>query len=77
MSYVNCARTEEEQNLIAFQYQGEIYYRTCKQLVCGTELLVWYGDDYGKELGIELNSKQQGETSRIWKNPGWLLNVVL
>ena len=24
---VNCARTEEEQNLIAFRYNDQIYYR--------------------------------------------------
>jgi len=30
MRYVNCANTETEQNLMAFQYKGGIYYRSFK-----------------------------------------------
>ncbi|XP_078287829.1 histone-lysine N-methyltransferase PRDM9-like [Rhinoraja longicauda] len=52
MRFVNCARKEEEQNLVAFQHRGNIYYRTCKPVPPLCELLVWYGDDYAKELGI-------------------------
>ncbi|XP_068109269.1 histone-lysine N-methyltransferase PRDM9-like [Hyperolius riggenbachi] len=52
MRYVNCARYEEEQNLIAFQYHQNIYYRACRDILSYTELLVWYGEDYGMELGI-------------------------
>lgn len=53
MRYVNCARNEDEQNLIAYQYKGDIYYRSFKDIEPGKELLVWYGQDYGKDLGIE------------------------
>jgi hypothetical protein len=42
MRYVNCARNEDEQNLIAYQYKGEIYYRSFKEIPPETELLVWY-----------------------------------
>ena len=52
MRYVNCARYEEEQNLIAYQYVGDIYYRTIAPIHTGKELLVWYGREYAKELGI-------------------------
>ena len=52
MRYINCPRTEDEQNLIAFQYQGEIYYRVFQDILPGTELLVWYGTEYGNLLGI-------------------------
>ncbi|XP_069796037.1 histone-lysine N-methyltransferase PRDM9-like isoform X2 [Narcine bancroftii] len=52
MRFVNCARKEEEQNLVAFQHRGKIYYRTCKPVHPHCELLVWYGDDYARELGI-------------------------
>ncbi|XP_078532266.1 histone-lysine N-methyltransferase PRDM9 [Lissotriton helveticus] len=55
MRYVNCARDEEEQNLVAFQYHEQIYYRTCKTIHPHCELLVWYGEEYGKELGIKWN----------------------
>ena len=50
--YVNCARKESEQNLIAFQHGGQVLYRCCRPVRSGEELLVWYGDDYAKELGI-------------------------
>jgi hypothetical protein len=40
MHFVNCARHEEEQNLGAFQFKREIYYRTLKYTPAYTELLV-------------------------------------
>ncbi|XP_066541993.1 histone-lysine N-methyltransferase PRDM9-like [Hoplias malabaricus] len=52
MRYVNCARNEEEQNLVAFQYQGGILYRCCRPIKSGQELLVWYSEDYARNLGI-------------------------
>ena len=52
MRFVNCSRCEKEQNLVSFQYRGEIYYRSYKQIPQGTELLVWYGDKYANDLGI-------------------------
>lgn len=59
LRYINCARNEEEQNLVAFQYHGEIYYRSFKKIQPGNELFVWYGDQYAKDLGIStsFNSK--------------------
>ena len=52
LRFVNCARNEREQNLLAYQYHGVIYYRTIQPIPKGRELLVWYGDEYAKELGI-------------------------
>jgi len=52
MRFVNCSRCEDEQNLVAYQYRGEIYYRTYKPVTPGKELLVWYGESYAKDLGI-------------------------
>ena len=52
LRYVNCARCENEQNLLAYQYHGEVYYRTYKEVDPGDELLVWYGDEYGEALGL-------------------------
>ncbi|XP_052235957.1 putative zinc finger protein 66 isoform X2 [Dreissena polymorpha] len=52
MRYVNCAMTEADQNLVAFQYKGGIYYCTLKQILPGEELLVWYGDEFARELGL-------------------------
>ena len=37
MIHINCARFAQEQNLIAVQARGEIYYEVCKDIgqVCG------------------------------------------
>uniref|UniRef100_G1PF70 PR/SET domain 9 n=1 Tax=Myotis lucifugus TaxID=59463 RepID=G1PF70_MYOLU len=61
MRYVNCARDDEEQNLVAFQYHRQIFYRTCRVVRKGCELLVWYGEEYGQELGIKWGSKWKTE----------------
>ena len=52
MRYVNCACNEEQQNLTAFQLHGEIYYKTIRAVNIGEELLVWYEDECGVELGL-------------------------
>ncbi|XP_072570007.1 uncharacterized protein [Paramormyrops kingsleyae] len=56
MRYVNCARDEEEQNLVAFQHKGNILYRCCKPIAPRQELLVWYGEDYAKDQGITFDN---------------------
>ncbi|XP_046696244.1 histone-lysine N-methyltransferase PRDM9-like [Silurus meridionalis] len=52
MRYVNCARNDEEQNLVAFQYRGGIFYRCSRPIEPGQELLLWYGEEYAKDLSI-------------------------
>ncbi|XP_033096562.1 zinc finger protein 3-like [Anneissia japonica] len=52
MRFVNCARNEHEQNLVAFQYHNQIYYRTFKPILAHCELLVFYGQEYAQELKI-------------------------
>lgn len=44
MRFVNCARDNKEQNLVAVQFRGEIYYKTCVPVEAGSELLVWFDD---------------------------------
>ena len=43
---------------MAFQFRGKIYYRTYKPIKAGSELLVWYGESYAKDLGISLDDNQ-------------------
>ncbi|KAJ8706469.1 hypothetical protein PYW07_012547 [Mythimna separata] len=54
MRYVNCARHSKEQNLLAFQYKGQLYYRTIKIIPRYTELLVFYGSEFANALHINL-----------------------
>ncbi|XP_073966530.1 uncharacterized protein [Choristoneura fumiferana] len=55
MRYVNCSRHWLEQNLVAYQYQGKLYYRTIKIIPSCTELLVFYGSEFALTLGINLS----------------------
>ncbi|XP_008847138.1 PR domain zinc finger protein 14 [Nannospalax galili] len=55
MSYVNCARFPKEQNLVAVQCQGQIFYESCKEVYPNQELLVWYGSCYEKFLDIPMS----------------------
>ncbi|XP_062861055.1 zinc finger protein 883-like [Trichomycterus rosablanca] len=52
MRYVNCSCDDEEQNLVAFQYRGGIYFRCCRPISPGQELLVCYEENYAKYLSI-------------------------
>ena len=52
MRFIQCARSKDEQNLFAFQYKGNVYYRSFKDIAVGEELLVWYDDRYLQHFGI-------------------------
>ena len=57
MRYVNCAREDTEQNLCAYQYQGNIYYKTFKVVPAGDELLIWYGPNYARYLHLSIKGE--------------------
>ena len=76
LRYINCSRTEKEQNLVAFQYHSQIYYRAYKDVKEGEELLVWYGDEYARDLGImedNENGKSEQTVPQIKKDIGMFL----
>uniref|UniRef100_H3CRY6 PR domain containing 14 n=1 Tax=Tetraodon nigroviridis TaxID=99883 RepID=H3CRY6_TETNG len=64
MSLVKCARFPDEQNLIAVQVEGQIFYEACKDIQPGQELLVWYGDCYMQFLGIPLTLRDAQEDTQ-------------
>ncbi|XP_061434464.1 LOW QUALITY PROTEIN: histone-lysine N-methyltransferase PRDM9-like [Lethenteron reissneri] len=66
--FVNCARNEQEQNLVAFQHRGQIYYRTFRAVGPGSELLVWYGEEFAQELGIACEAGPSRRRSRSSSN---------
>ncbi|XP_036919431.1 probable histone-lysine N-methyltransferase PRDM7 isoform X8 [Sturnira hondurensis] len=61
MRYVNCARDDEEQNLVAFQYHGQIFYRTCRVVRPGCELLVWGTKARGSPMSLLLSGLLHSE----------------
>ena len=78
MRFVNCSRCEDEQNLVAYQFRGEIYYRTYKPVTPGKELLVWYGESYAKDLGISPCDNQDRSISKGIKPTGSMnWNLIL
>ena len=52
----------------AFQFEGQIFYRTIKSVYPGTELLVWYGDQYASKLGISVDA--EGEWAGLKEGGG-------
>ena len=64
MRFVNCSRCEEEQNLVAFQFRGDIYYRSYKTILPNTELMVWYGEKYAEDLGISTTQIDHDEETK-------------
>ena len=66
LRYVNCARNHLEQNLVGFQYEGEIFYRAFKDIPPTCELLVWYGGQYARDLGINPHVSTQGNFRATW-----------
>eukprot|EP00057_Strongylocentrotus_purpuratus_P013793 XP_011668267.1 PREDICTED: uncharacterized protein LOC582550 [Strongylocentrotus purpuratus] len=53
MYQVRYARNTEEQNMEAYQFYGDIFFRTTKLIKMGTELRVFYGQDYCKHVGFK------------------------
>ncbi|KAK7102157.1 PR domain zinc finger protein 14-like [Littorina saxatilis] len=61
MTHVKCARYAQEQNLIAVQADGAIWYEACKDIPQGSELLVWYGDCYLQFMGVPVALKEMAD----------------
>ena len=54
MAKVNCATTAYDQNLVGFQLAGQVYYRAIVDIELGGELMVFYGETYASEMGINV-----------------------
>ncbi|XP_019908743.1 PR domain zinc finger protein 12 isoform X2 [Esox lucius] len=52
MTYIKCARNEQEQNLEVVQIGSSIFYRALETIPPDQELLVWYGNSHNTFLGI-------------------------
>ncbi|MED6287080.1 PR domain zinc finger protein 12 [Characodon lateralis] len=52
MTYIKCARNEQEQNLEVVQIGSGIFYKAVETIPPDQELLVWYGNSHNTFLGI-------------------------
>ena len=56
MCYIQCARSEQEQNLELVQHtNGSLFYYALKDIPPNQELLIWYGNSTDLFLGIPQN----------------------
>uniref|UniRef100_A0A3P9N4Y3 PR domain zinc finger protein 12 n=1 Tax=Poecilia reticulata TaxID=8081 RepID=A0A3P9N4Y3_POERE len=52
MTYIKCARNEQEQNLEVVQVGSSVFYKAVETIPPDQELLVWYGNSHNTFLGI-------------------------
>uniref|UniRef100_A0A915KQ54 SET domain-containing protein n=1 Tax=Romanomermis culicivorax TaxID=13658 RepID=A0A915KQ54_ROMCU len=57
------ARIAEEQNVYPLQLERNIYYYLFRNVKAGDELLTWYGESYGRSLGIEFERNYYSKRS--------------
>uniref|UniRef100_A0A914M2Y3 C2H2-type domain-containing protein n=1 Tax=Meloidogyne incognita TaxID=6306 RepID=A0A914M2Y3_MELIC len=67
MKNVQMAENKEEQNLVACQYDNEIYFYTIRSIQPNTELLFWYSHEYAQHLRVEQRLNEENETEKAQK----------
>ncbi|KAL5016051.1 hypothetical protein ScPMuIL_005640 [Solemya velum] len=75
MMFVRPAKSYSEQNLIAYQYRGKIYYSSIKPIPINTELRVWYAGNYAKLLKKKLLPKVITATVEVEGAEGWKCSI--
>ncbi|CAI5455221.1 unnamed protein product [Caenorhabditis angaria] len=58
LRFVNHAPYEDEQNIVAFQRNEDIYYRAYKPIAKNAEILTYYGEKFHKELEKDAKKRQ-------------------
>jgi len=71
LTKINCATKSYAQNMVGFQLHGQIYYRVTQDIHNGAELLVYYGQEYAKELGINVAKIDYFRGKEDHKEEGW------
>ncbi|XP_053711457.1 uncharacterized protein LOC128753631 isoform X1 [Synchiropus splendidus] len=61
MRFVSYTSSEEDQNLVVFQFYRRIYYRVSQPIAEGTQLRVWIGKDYASLLGLGMGENVKCE----------------
>ena len=71
LAYVNCGNHASDQNCLAEQFKGRIYYLTTRSIGRGEEYKVSYGKDFEKDMGIDHHGDYQREPCREdWREEG-------
>ena len=59
LRFFNHTADRKLQNVIAFTYDGKIYYKVYKPVPPHTELLLWYGAEFNSEINKDLQKKKK------------------
>lgn len=60
MYFIQYARNQKEQNLMAIQHEDKIFFRAMREILLGEELLVWYDKyQYDLYMGIPQGFKDE------------------
>lgn len=73
MRYVNPAHSLAEQNLVACQNGGDIYFYTIRPVEPNQELLVWYSQEFAQRLCGQQGDIKPSECSAKTDRPHWEL----
>ncbi|XP_071958799.1 uncharacterized protein [Antedon mediterranea] len=68
MMFIRPAKRYSEQNLVAFQADGNIYFATMKNIDPKTELKVWYTRVYAEFLGLSVLEATAEEVQEMEEN---------
>nr|XP_023028715.1 probable histone-lysine N-methyltransferase PRDM7 [Leptinotarsa decemlineata] len=69
LGFVNCARTQQEKNLEAFECEGDLYYKSKRNILKGDELLVFYGISFAENSGIDMKTYYGEEDAKKVSRP--------
>lgn len=58
------AENKESQNLVACQYDNEIYFYTIRSIQPNTELLFWYSHEYAQHLRVEQQLNEENDSEK-------------
>ncbi|XP_062515942.1 putative histone-lysine N-methyltransferase PRDM6 [Corticium candelabrum] len=66
MKFIQSARHSGEQNMVVFQFQTSLFYKTTRDIEPGEELLVWYGEEeYIQCMGIPIGISDEVPTPKV------------
>ncbi|XP_072170312.1 uncharacterized protein [Diadema setosum] len=65
MMFVRAASSYSEQNIVAYQFNEDVYFSTCKPITPHTELKVWYASDYAKLLNTHILGRQDEQMTNL------------
>ena len=80
MRFMNIASVKKDKNVAVYQFQGDIYYRTIKNIEPGCELLLSYAEEYAEEqfrekkgigdmfrLSSKIEARLSGVEGEVWR----------